>query len=229
MDTQAFTGFPEGCVKFLRGLAAHNTKAWFEEHKGEYERVVKAPAAAFVVAMGARLRKVAPGVHAEPLINKSIFKINRDVRFRADKSPYKTHLGIWLWDGRGARMECSGFYFQLEPPDIMLGVGLYMFAKPALEKYRRAVVDPKQGAALARAAAALEKAGYTLGGEYYKKVPAGFDPQHKNARFLLYNGLYAGEETRIPKEFYTPAFVDYCFARYRAMLPIHEWLKGVIG
>ena len=228
-DGVAFAGFPKGCVKFFRELAAHNEKAWFEDHKAEYENVVKAPAAQFVVALGDRLRKVAPGVHAEPAVNKSIFRLNRDVRFSADKSPYKTHLGIWLWDGDGPRMECSGFYFQLEPPRIMVITGIYMFTKPALEKYRRAVVDAKRGPALARAAAAVEKAGYELGGVYYKKVPAGYDAKNANAHFLLYNGLYASDESPIPKELYTPAFVDYCVARYRAMAPLHKWLKDILG
>lgn len=224
-DVPAFTGFPKECVTFFRDLAAHNSREWFEAHKDDYARFVKAPAAAFVVALGERLRKVAPGVHAEPAVNKSIFKINRDIRFSADKSPYKTHLGIWLWDGGGPRMECSGFYFHLEPPRIMVGVGLHMFTKAALTEFRQAVVDAKAGPALARAAASLGKAGYELGGEHYKRTPAGFDPGHKNARFLLHNGLYAGDEKPIPRQFYTPRFIDYCFARYRAMLPLHKWLK----
>jgi uncharacterized protein (TIGR02453 family) len=224
-DVPAFAGFPEDCVKFLRDLAANNTREWFQAHKDDYARFVKEPAAAFVVALGGGLRKVAPGVHAEPAVNKSIFRVNRDVRFSADKSPYKTHLGVWLWDGEGRRMECSGFYFHLEPPRIMLGVGMYMFDKAALGKYRQAVVDAKAGPALARAAAAVAKAGYELGGEHYKRIPAGFDADHKNAHFLLHKGLYAGDDEPIPGELHTPAFVDYCLERYRAMLPLHKWLK----
>jgi len=227
-DAIDFSGFPKGCVKFFRDLAAHNTKAWYEGHKEEYERFVKTPAVQFVVAVGDRLRAIAPDIHAEPAINKSIFKINRDVRFSADKSPYKAYLGIWLWEGQGPRMECSGFYLHVEPPRIQLGAGIYMFSKTALDQFRRAVVDAQRGPELTRVAAALEKAGYPLGGSYYKKAPAGYDPQHANARFLLYNGLYATDESPIPQEFYSRKFIDYCVRRYNVMAPLHSWLKGII-
>ena len=58
--------------------------------------------------MGKKLRQIAPGVNAIPKINQSLFKINRDVRFSKDKSPYKTYMGIWLWEGNRKRMESSG-------------------------------------------------------------------------------------------------------------------------
>lgn len=224
-EANVFTGFPRECVTFFRGLAAHNEKTWFEGHKDEYERYVKAPAAAFVAALGGRLKKLAPGIHAEPAVNKSIFRINRDVRFSADKRPYKTHLGIWLWEGGAPRMECSGFYFHLEPPRITLGAGVYMFPQAALERYRRALVGAKSGPALARVVAALEEAGYELGGTHYKKVPAGYAADAPLARLLLHNGLYASLDAAVPTALYTPAFVEYCFQHYRAMAPLHGWLR----
>ena len=81
------------------------------------------PARLFVGEMGARLKKLSPGVQADPRVDKSIFRIFRDTRFSRDKTPYKTHLGIWFWEGDGPRMECSGFYFHLDPPKLMNGSG----------------------------------------------------------------------------------------------------------
>ena len=112
----------------------------------------------------------------------------------------------------------------------MLGVGIYMFTPEMLEIYRRACVHAKHGPALAKAVKQLlRNKGYTLGGNFYKKVPRGYDPEHPNASLLLHNGLHAGIETKIPSEFYSSKFLDYGYARYKEMAPLHKWLVGVLN
>ena len=105
-----FSGFPREYFSFFNQLKKNNSKEWFEKHRGDYDEFVLHPAREFVIEMGKKLRKIAPGVNAIPKVNQSLFKINRDVRFSKDKSPYKTYMGIWLWEGDRKRMECSGFY-----------------------------------------------------------------------------------------------------------------------
>ncbi|UCH77742.1 MAG: DUF2461 domain-containing protein [Candidatus Coatesbacteria bacterium] len=222
-----FPGFPRECVKFFQELKANNNKQWFERRKAYFQRYVMEPAEAFVGAMGERLRRIAPAVHAEPKVNKSIFRIHRDTRFTPDKSPYKTHLGIWFWEGEGPRMECSGFYFHLEPPRLMLGAGMHMFPKHVLEAYRQSVVHAKYGPGLTQAIVRTERRGWTVRGSHYKKTPQGYKADHPRAALLLYNGLYVGAEDEIPVELYSPAILDYCLSRYREMLPIHEWLVAL--
>ena len=227
-EADGFSGFPRESPRFFLELAANNHKTWFEEHRREYERYVEGPARDFVLAMGERLKRVVPRIHADPRLNRSIFRLYRDTRFSRDKTPYKTHLGLWFWEGSGPRMECSGFYFHLEPPNLMLGAGIYRFSKPMLEVWRRSVVDPKLGPALAKA---IDQAGQDgrlyFGGKRYKKTPRGFDPTHKNAELLLYDGFYIGREDKIPDEFYSPELVDYCFRKYEAMLPVHRLLAAM--
>jgi uncharacterized protein (TIGR02453 family) len=82
---------------------------------------VKGPSGAFVVSMGAKLKAISPAIKAIPKVNQSLFRVNRDTRFSADKSPYKTNLGIWFWEGEKKRMECPGFYFHLDTENLMLG------------------------------------------------------------------------------------------------------------
>jgi uncharacterized protein (TIGR02453 family) len=188
--TETFSGFPKQTVTFLQGLAAHNDRDWFAVHKQEYETVVLDPARAFVLAMGERLRRLSPGIQFSAGANGSIFRIYRDTRFSPDKSPYKTHLGIYFWEGRGPRLECSGYYFHIEPPVLILGGGLYGFPRPLLERYRRAVADPDYGAELAAIVKKImAKPGYTLGGEHYKRVPAGYDAGPESAALLRHAGL----------------------------------------
>lgn len=221
----AFSGFSKQTVEFYTQLKKNNNKSWFEEHKSDYETYVMTPARDFVVAMGDRLEQLSPRIHADPRVNKSIFRIYRDTRFSKDKTPYKTNLAMWWWEGDGPRMECSGYYIHIEPPNLMLGVGIYMFPKDMLKTYRDSVVDFIYGPALQQAikeVSQLEK--YSIGEKHYKRVPRGYDPDHENAELLLYNGLHAGYETDIPKVFYSEDLLDYCFDIYNDLYPIHKWL-----
>lgn len=228
--TTAFSGFPKQTVPFFRALAAHNDRDWFAAHKAEYEAAVLAPARAFVLAMGERLRRLTPGIKFDPRANGSLFRLYRDTRFSADKSPYKTNLGILFWEGSGPRMECSSYYFHLEPPSLMLGCGVYVFSRPLLERYRRTVADPEYGPELAAIVKKITaRPGYTLGGEHYKRVPAGYDADPETAFLLRHDGLYAGLEVPIPFELHSAALVDYCFEKYKPMEPLHRWLTKLVG
>ena len=198
------------------------------KNRKDYEQFVMHPAREFVAEMGKKLRKIAPDVNAIPKINKSLFKINRDVRFSKDKSPYKTYMGIWLWDGDRKRMECSGFYLHIENNIVMIGVGIKMFSKPLLDHYRRAVVDKKLGAELKKLVKKVSDKGYLVDGKHYKKVPRGFDAEHPNAEFLLYNGLTARIEEKVSDTFFSDAVIKHAYSHYQNMLPLHEWLKKVL-
>ena len=227
-DQPVFRGFSKKTVTFFRELAKHNDKNWFAAHRADYDEHVLAPAQAFVVALGERLREIAPGVHAEPRVDRSIFRLHRDTRFTHDKSPFKTHLGIYFWDGDRPKLECTGFYFHLEPPIMMLGAGLYIFPPPLLEEYRRAVMHPVHGAALEDALKTVAGRRYDVGEAHYKRIPRGFDPAHPRASLLLHNGLWAGREERIPDVLYSEKLVAYCFKNYRALLPLHQWLAAMV-
>ena len=225
-----FSGFSKKTVDFFKSLARHNDRAWFESHRDIYEAEVMAPSRAFIVAMGTRLREIAPKINAIPKVNKSIFRIARDTRFSLDPSPYKTNLGLYFWEGTGGRMEGSGFYFHLEPPDLMVGGGMYMFGDCQLLRFRKAAVDMRSGKELTAIVAELASVpGFDLGGKHYKRVPAGFDAKHPNAPFLLHNGLYGGWEGPIPQEFHSAAIIDFCFEKFKAFAPLHRWLVKNVG
>lgn len=229
-DPAVFSGFNKETVRFFNGLRRNNDRDWFAKHRAVYENQVMEPSKAFVVAMGERLRRAVPGIVAVPMINKSIFRIYRDTRFSLDPSPYKTNLGLYFWEGRRSRMESPGFYFHLEPPDLYLGSGMYMFPDYFVTRYRRAVVDPKLGKELGKILAVLAtRKDIEIGGKHYKRVPAGSDPGHPNAELLKHNGLWVGFEAKIPEEFYSARLVDYCFERYEPLVPLHRWLLKLAG
>jgi uncharacterized protein (TIGR02453 family) len=223
----SFGGFPKETLRFLAGIRAHNEKAWFEAHRDDYQRFFVEPAIAFAEALTPKLRKIEPEVTVEPRVNGSIMRINRDIRFSKDKSPYKDHLDMWFWTGDRKGWDASGFFFRLRPDRLLLGAGMHGFMPPALARYRAAVLDGRKGPALALTVGKLRKAGYEIGTESYKKVPAGVAADHPRAALLRHGGLHAGWEGKQPPALSTPKFVDFVAKHYAAVAPLHRWLRGI--
>jgi uncharacterized protein (TIGR02453 family) len=222
---ETFAGFPEGTFRFLEELAGHNTKAWFEAHRADYERYYIEPARAFVRAIGPRLQALSPGVGYDPRVNGSLFRINRDVRFSRDKTPYKTHLDLWFWEGEHRGWDNPGYFLRMFPERLLLGSGMHRFEKAQLAAYRGAVVDERSGAELAALLDRVRSTGpYEIGGSTRKTVPRGFDKAHVRVPLLLHEGLHATMETVMPAEARSAAFVDYCLAHFRATGPVNRWL-----
>jgi uncharacterized protein (TIGR02453 family) len=224
----SFNGFSKETFRFFSDLEKHNEKHWFEENRGRFDKYVMKPAEEFVADMGKKLRSIAPRVVADPRRDRSIFRINRDARFSADKTPYKTHLGIFFWEGPRRKMDNSGFYLHLNKSTLFIGVGLHIFPKPLLEAYRESVVHPKYGTEMLTALrAATKNRTYEIGWRFYKKVPRGYESRHPNAEWLLFNGLGVYRESPLPGEIYSQDFIDYCFDIFRDMSPIHNWLLSM--
>ncbi|MEE9165543.1 MAG: DUF2461 domain-containing protein [Nitrospinota bacterium] len=221
-----FNGFTKKTITFLRGLEKNNSKEWFDENRDLYDDHLMMPATLYVKEMGEKLKTISPGIVADPRRDKSIFRLNRDVRFGANKKPYKTHLGIYFWDGKGKKLENPGFYFQLDKSKIMFGVGMHIFPREMLNPYRDAVTDPEMGGELKKIITKISKnTGYKHGWTKYKKVPKGYDPDHPNKDYLLYGGIGFMYEEKNPKALFDKKFIDYSFKIFNDMSPLHKWLK----
>lgn len=218
-----FAGFPAETQKFLKSLSKNNTKDWFDAHRSDYEDYWVAPAKAFVDAAGDALQELAP-VAAEPKVNGSIFRINRDIRFSADKTPYKDHLDFWFWEGE-RKTAVSGFYLRITPEAVGVGVGAHSFDKDRLAQYRAAVVDDAAGKALKKAVAVLKAARVDVKGEHYKSLPRGFEAADEfEEKYLRYNALWTGEDEPAPASLTSKRFVGWAMTRWSKQAPLHRWL-----
>ena len=112
MSTAEAPSFSPQLFAFLRELKQHNEREWFNANKDRYERELKEPALAFVEDLGYRLPQVAPHLTAD---KRSLFRIYRDTRFSKDKTPYKTHVGIYFRHARSRDADTAGLYLHLEP------------------------------------------------------------------------------------------------------------------
>jgi uncharacterized protein (TIGR02453 family) len=229
IEVEPFVGFPKATFEFLKGVAAHNEKAWFDAHRDLYEAGYVVPARAFVEALGPELRKVSPGVKFEPKVNGSMQRINRDIRFSKDKRPYKEHLNLWFWHGDNKGWDTPGFWFSVGEKEVHLGVGMHSLDKLQLESFRQSVIHPRSGKALLAAVAKVEKAGaYSIGGKTRKLMPRGFEAEADRAEYLLHEGLYTSFS--LPAETAAQAdFAKLAAGHFKKMWPIGEWLLAEVA
>ena len=229
--TDTFAGFPREGLAVLEALARDNTRPCFEANRAAYESALLAPAKAFVVALGDELRvRVSPAIRAEPRVNGSILRINRDTRFSADKRPYKEHIDVWLWEGGGPPRERPGYFMRLRPATVSVGVGMHRFERPVLEAYRAAVGEERSGRELEDALArATELPGVTVGGgDAYKRVPREFAADHPRADLLRHGALYVSGDWELPAEASRHSFVGWVADRLEHMAPVERWLTKVL-
>ena len=223
--------FPQKTVLFLKKLSRNNSREWFEKNRELYNSNFLEPAINFIIEMGEKLFPIAPNINVIPKIDKSIFRIHRDVRFSKNKAPYKTNMGLYFWEGPGKKMEGSGYYFHLEQKGFGAGAGMYMFSKEHLKKFRDIVSVPKKGKELDLIIKKITRNGvYETGGKKFKKTPRGYDPKGKYAEYLLYEGLYAWYDGKDFAEISNGNAVDVIFKKFKDMSALHNWLvKNVLS
>ncbi len=217
--------FSKDLQKFLRDLKANNTRAWMDAHKADYGRLLMEPAKDFVSAMGPALQAFAPNVRAEPRVNGTIMRMNRDTRFSKDKTPYKTALHFIFWEGAGKPREHPAFYLRFDDRHVGLGAGLYGFSDAQLAKFRKLVLDDAKAPGLMKVLVEAEKAsGQSRNSPDLKRVPKGFDAGHIRAELLLYKSLSVGGDRPLPDALFDGDFVAYCAGEFQKLRPLHRWL-----
>jgi uncharacterized protein (TIGR02453 family) len=230
LDTPVlFSGFQPELLDFFDRLAEQNERAWFQAHRADYEEYFLEPARLLVVALGQLLPRLGPDIHAEPRVHGSILAITRDTRFSVDKTPYKTYLDLWFWQGEAAGLnrERPGYFFRLSAQSLMLGAGMHAFsAEGVLQRYRHAVLDDQRGQQLKRAA---ERVGMDrVRGRTYKRVPHGLPADHPRADWLRHSGLYAEIVQPLPPELYTPALPELCLEQFAHLASLQQWLVDLL-
>ena len=215
--------FSPALFAFLRELKQHNERAWFNANKARYEEELKEPALAFVEDVGYRLPQVAPHLTAD---QRSLFRIYRDTRFSKDKTPYKTHVGIYFRHTRAADGDTPGLYVHLEPRQVFIAAGIWHPGTPALKRIRDAVSVRSEAW---RAAVAEVEPDWRLGdGDPLKRPPAGYSADHplidvlKRRSFTIVSPLSQRDAT-------ASGFLDVCEARAAQARPFMQFLCKALG
>lgn len=134
--------FTPAFIRFFKDLSKNNNTEWFNENRTTYEKEVKAPFALFIDEMIARIRTHEPDVNIKA--SEAIMRINKDIRFSKDKTPYNTHVSANVSRYGKKDKSFPGFYIQLNHEGIEVFGGVYMADKDRLEKIRKQIAkDPK--------------------------------------------------------------------------------------
>ncbi|MCG6923031.1 MAG: DUF2461 domain-containing protein [Acidobacteria bacterium] len=163
---------------YLKDLKRNNRREWFLANKGRYEEEVKGPALRFIADFEPHLRKISPEFLAIPrAVGGSLFRIQRDVRFSKDKSPYKTHVGIRFLHRDAKNVHAPIFYLHLEPGGSFAALGVWHPEPATLEQIRQAIVEGPGAYRRAAESARLRKR-FEMLGDSLQRPPRGYDPEH---------------------------------------------------
>lgn len=187
------TSLPEAAMPatvcyFLRDLQANNKRDWFEANRKRYESEWLVPAKAYVEGMAGFMQTLDPPHKGEAKVNGSIRRINRDVRFSKDKTPYDPRLHLVFWTGDHPNRS-PGIHVVLHPDRLGLGAGHWAMNPEELTRYRKAVCEPSSGQKLMEITGACAQSGFPLGEETLKRVPSGFEVGEDRASLLKRKSL----------------------------------------
>jgi uncharacterized protein (TIGR02453 family) len=204
----AFRGWPIEAVEFYEGLEADNTKAYWTAHKPVYDTCVHAPMAELLDDLA---EEFGPARIARPY---------RDVRFRTDKSPYKT--GIYAIFDRGG-------YVHFSANGLTAGIGYYQMAPDQLERYRRAVAD-EGGSDLVAVMDRLTSEGIEVGGSSsLKSAPRGYPRDHPRIELLRHKGLIGWRHWPPAPWLHTARAKGRVVEFLRVSAPLQGWLDEHVG
>jgi uncharacterized protein (TIGR02453 family) len=226
--------FTPATFRFFKALARNNAKPWFEAHRAEYEREVRAPMQQLIEEMDVRLARFAPEITGDP--KRSMFRIYRDIRFSKDKSPYKTHAACWFRHqdadarvGSEAEGGGAGFYFHLVSGASFVGAGIWMPPRPILNRLREAIAEHAAAfERIVRQPSFLRRFGGLDDEAILKRMPRGFAETHRAARWLKYQSYTAGRRLKDGEvtSARLPVLLEADFTR---LLPLVRWLNAALG
>ena len=211
-------------IEFLRLLALNNNKEWFDNHRSQYI-AAKNNFEAFI-------QKLIDGIiEFEPILKgleakSCVYRINRDVRFSNDKSPYKTNFGaLIIKGGRKNFFKYPGYYIHVEPDNCFLSGGAYMPPSDWLTGIREKISErPDDFLAIINNAEFKNHFG-EIQGEKLKKAPKGFDPAHKQIELLKNKGYYVMKQVA-DKQISESDYLTYALNTFRIIKPFHDFLDS---
>lgn len=212
-------------VKFFKELSKNNNKEWFDKNRKTYEKAVKKPFAAFVGEMIERIRHYEPEVKIEP--KDAIFRINKDIRFSKDKTPYKTNVSANISEYGRKNKAYPGFYFQLSHDKIMLVGGAYMIETLLLQQIRSYIArNLKDFAAIYNDKNFKEKYGSILG-EQHKRLPDEFKSVTDKEPLIANKQFYYSSELK-PTLITQDDLPDKLMEYYVAGKKLNDFLRTAI-
>lgn len=212
---------------FFKELAANNNKDWFDENRERYHQNIKKPFEDFIAALMAELQKEDPELTGDP--KKAIFRINRDIRFAKDKTPYKLNRSAAISKyGRkdGAR---PGLYVQLGPENVRIAGGVYDPNKDELMAVREAIMNnPKEFEKAINAEKFVEKFGQIEGDEN-KRLPTKELMEAAKKQPLLFKKQFFYSAVFSAEIVTDDLLVDFIVEKHHDAKPVRDFFEKALS
>ncbi len=214
----------KNALDFFEQLAQNNNREWFNARKDTYLKI-KGEAENFADAL---IAEISQFYNLFGLQGKDcIFRIYRDIRFSADKRPYKDHIGIYIARG-GKKSRLAGYYIHLKSGECMLAGGVWCPEKYDLEQIRRVIFnDPNSYKKILDEKSFSKK--FSLWEQKLKTLPKGFpkDTPEQTAEFIKYTAF-------VPMKYYTDEeicsknFFEQLINDIKIMQPYNDFINNII-
>jgi uncharacterized protein (TIGR02453 family) len=210
-----FEGFTPAVRKWFQGLEANNSRDYFQVHRDFYEESIRDQMEALLDELSERFEG-----------EVKMFRQHRDLRFSADKSPYKTQT-------YGVIRHCPdaphGLFASISARGLVAGGGYYRMARDQLDRYRDAVVDDGDGPELENAIARARKAGLDLWGESLATAPRGYPKDHHRIELLRRKSVALGATLEFGSGIGRAEGMRFVTKTWNAAAPVTAWLDEHVG
>lgn len=218
--------FTTKTFRYLTALEKNNSRDWFEAHRADYEAHWKTPALDFIANVSSDMASLDPPLRAEPKLNGSLRRINRDVRFSKDKSPYNARLHMIFWAGDHPNRS-PAMHVVLNPKGVGYGAGQFGLEPKALAVIRKRIAGPG-GDELIAALDWAEAVGCSMGDPDLARLPKGFEATGRQAELLRHKAMVTRTHDQdAPASVLTgPSAKDWLLETTEALLPLLRWLQS---
>lgn len=213
-------------LQFLNDLKENNHKEWFQENRKTYE-AAKADFLSLIEAVLAELSKADPTLKGI-VAKDTVFRINKDIRFSKDKSPYKTNFGSGI-SRDGKKLPLAGYYFHLEPGKSFLAGGIYMPEPDKLKIIREEIAYDSSELDAIFAQKEFKK--YFPDFEAFDKLstaPKGFDKNHPKVEWLKQKSFIVSANIG-DADLTSPKALELISGRLKTIVPLVNYLNKLLG
>ncbi len=221
----SFSGFTHETLNFFNELHLNNNRIWFEENRDRYKKIVHSPFIELGKTLAEPMSKIDPGFEIRP--EKIISRINRDVRFSRDKSPYRSN--VWISYKRPLKewMEAPAFFFELMPDSYRYGMGFFNAGKNTMDLFRHEMVN--RSAEFIKIASSISKKGiFSIYGDAYKRKIENQLPESMQEWYQKKN-LYLMRTCDIGDELFNGEIASILTGGFKSLEPLYKFLWSVKG
>ena len=219
--------FTPDAINFLEDLKANNTTEWMHANKKRYEAYKKDYHALIASVLDA-MKPLDPSL--EPLeVKNCTFRINRDIRFTKDKSPYKTNMGIWMTTNK-TRKNSPGYYIHFEKGKCFIGGGVWCPDADELKKIRREIAFFHDDLEQIVEDATFKKEFGALDieeGNVLKSAPKGYEANHPAIEYLKFKSFTISQPIA-EKTFSDKQFAQKIAQKLILMKPLNDFLNRAL-